>query len=71
MDLKNKSQLLLFYFQQKSVLFFLFVWFFLILRRNYLLPFFMTYVTHFDSPFSGFRMVADDAVTNSTFFATR
>ena len=30
----------------------------------------MSYVTQFDSSFSGVRMVADDAVTNSTFFAT-
>ena len=28
------------------------------------------YVTQFDSSFSGVKMVADDALMNSTFFAT-
>ena len=59
MDLKSKSQLLKFNF------------FLLNLKTNYLLTCFRLYVIQFDSSFSGVRMIADDAVTNSSLFATR
>ena len=61
MDLESKSQLLKFYFQH----------FFLNLTTKLFTYMFQDVLTHFDSSFSGARMVADDAVTNSTSVATR